>query len=269
MAIDFTTGAAIAGLVVCVLVIAGLATWVGIDQAQMKKREAAMNRLRLRNGPKGVSTGPGPVYAPPPPPQGSPAASMHPSISTGPGPVRAPMQHQGPQSAVGFSSQGAASPQCFNQNLVGAPIGPADSKMQGNYALSMVAPTSKPVPLGSAMVNAGRRVGQAGVQSPVNLSAYAEMGGAAGVSNLDTPEDLMVSSLLAGTQEMQPERKTMTYDPRGEVAPGSCNGGGTGSWAVGYSRGPNGELEVGPSAGAFTSQIGPYSLGQLPAAGLF
>lgn len=90
--------------------------------------------------------------------------------------------------------------------------------------------------LGFEQVKQGRNVGQLGGQSLINLAAYEHMGGAAGVSNLDTPEDLMVGALLAGTQEMAAVNKNESWDVRGEVPPGQCNGGGKGSWYVAYTK---------------------------------
>lgn len=206
MAPDGTMVALIVVAVTLVVVIAGMGVWVGIDQQKIARREQTIAEMRRRQRltlPGGIQTGPGPAMPP--------ATSTAFSGAPGPGPVVAPSGHIGPQSAVGFTSQGAASPQCFNQNLVGAPIGPADSKMQGQYRFNMQAPTSKPVPLGFEYVASGRRVGQLGGQSAINLAAYEHQGGAAGVSNLDSPEDLMVGALLAGTQEMAAVNKNESW----------------------------------------------------------
>jgi hypothetical protein len=259
MAPDGKTTALIVVAVVLVAAVAGLAVWVGIDQTKLKRRQQIIQNMRKFKSMPGAASpyGPGPVVPP--------TQKLQPA---GPGPVNAPSHSMGAQGALGFSQQGAATPQCFNQNLVGAFIAPADSKQQGNYTFNMSAPTSKPVPLSTVKTSSARRVGQAGVQSQINLAAYEHMGGAAGVSTLDTPEELMVGALLAGTQEMAPVTKNETWDVRGEVPPGQCNGGGgKGSWYVGYSKDVAGNLQIGP--GAFTSQIGPYSLGSLPSAGMF
>lgn len=258
MALDKTSTALVVVAVVLVGAVVVLGVLFGIDQQKLSRRRKMMQNMRKYKSMRGGTPmhGPGPVVPP-----------MQPLQPSGPGPVNAPSHSMGAQGALGFSQQGAATPQCFNQNLVGAYIAPADSKQQDNYTFTMAPPTSKPVPLGSAKTSSARRVGQAGVQSQINLAAYEHMGGAAGVSNLDTPEELMVGALLAGTQEMAPLTKNETWDVRGEVPPGQCNGGGKGSFYVGYSTDMAGNVQIGP--GAYASQIGPYSLGSLPSAGMF
>ena len=244
----------IIGIVLLLGAVVGLGIWVGVDQRKLQRRKSIIQGIRKYKSVGGSNIGPQQSYLQQSADQYSQKTMM-------------PSCGQQPKAAVGFAAGGAASPACFNQNLVGLPVGPADSRMQGNYQFTMGPLGTKPTPLGTTRTSSSARVGQEGVRSAINLAAYEHQGGAVGSMNLETPEDLLVGSRLAGTQETATSNKTDTWDPRGEVPAGQCNGGGQGSWFVGYSRDMAGNLLVGPESNA--SQIGPYSLGSSPSSAVF